>query len=112
MHFPADDLPADRRAMLFDIVPEVGQAGFRAHHQHFGDAGQRVADLGLVLMLGAHAAAMLARVMRMRLDLLRLDVLGVELQDLRALVVDPGHGAIRGHVLRRTVVLLSVSLIY
>jgi hypothetical protein len=78
-------------------VLEVGDAGLRADHQHFGDAGQRVAHLAEELVLGAHVAAVLGRVVGVRLDLLRLHVLGVELQHLGVLVVDPDHGMEHRH---------------
>ena len=70
----------------------------RAADQQFGDASHRVAHIGEEFVFGTHSAAMLARVVRMSLDPVRLNVFGVELQDLRALVIDPGDGVECCHV--------------
>jgi DNA-binding transcriptional LysR family regulator len=88
---------AARRAVLLRVVLEVGDAGLGADDQQLGDAGERVAHLAEELVLGAHAAGVLGGVVAVRLDLLRLHVLGVELQDLGGLMVDPDHGMEHRH---------------
>jgi hypothetical protein len=79
-------------------VPEVGQRSPGADDQDLGNALQRVADMGEELMLAAHLAAMLGRVVAVRLDLLRLDMLGVELQHLGLLVIELDDGVEQGHL--------------
>jgi hypothetical protein len=90
--FVADDLPQHGRAVFFGVMLEVDLRSVRPGDQHLLDAGQRVADLAEELMLAAHLAAMLLGVVAMGLDLLRLHMLGVELQHLGALVIDPDNG--------------------
>ena len=94
---PADDLLGHRRAMLVDVVAEIGLRGVRAGREDLGHAGQRRADLAEELVLGPHRAAVLASVVRVRGNLVGLDVLGIELQDLRVVMVDPNHGVRERH---------------
>jgi hypothetical protein len=69
----------------------------RAGDQDFGDAVEFVADFGVKLMFGAHLAAVLAGVVRMGFDFLCLHMLGVELQYLRSLMIDPNYCVEKAH---------------
>ena len=79
-------------SVLLAVRLERGGRGASADDQHFLHAGQGVGDVAVELVLGAHGAAMLGGVVRVRFDLLGLYMLGIELQHLRALVVDADDG--------------------
>ena len=94
----ADDPLGRLRAMLVGVVLEVGEGRFRAGDQHLGDVVQRVAHMAEELMLAAHLAAVLLCVVVVRLDLLCLHMFGVELQDLRLVVVNQDNGVEQSHL--------------
>ena len=88
----ADDAPRRLGAVLLDVVPEVGLRGVRTTTSTSWMPASASQTMAEELVLGAHGAAMLARVVGVRLDALRLHVLGVELQHLGGLVVDVDDG--------------------
>jgi hypothetical protein len=85
---PPDNVRCKRCAMFIDVVTKIALRFVGPGDEHLGDAGKRLADLSEKLMLGAHAAAVLARVMSVSLDLLGLNMVRVELQELRGVVVN------------------------
>ena len=85
----ADDSTRGLRPVLVDVVAEVGQRSVRASDQHLGDAVDCIAHCAEELVLSAHLAAVLSRVVVVATDLLRPQVFGVELQHLGALVIRP-----------------------
>ena len=89
--FISGDMCGDLRAVLVSIAVEVGDCGVRAGNQHLRNAVERIANLAEELVLCAHSAAMLSGVMCVGRDLVGYHLLGVELQDLRRLVVSPDH---------------------
>jgi hypothetical protein len=57
--------------MFLDVVTKVGERLMRTQQEHFVHAGNGIADSAEELMLGAHIARVLARVVMMRFDSLR-----------------------------------------
>ena len=86
-HLVTDDAGSDVRAVLVRIVAKIGDRGMRTGHQDLGDSVERIAYFSEELVLSPDGAAMLGSMVRMRADFLRLDMLGVELQDLSGLMV-------------------------
>jgi hypothetical protein len=97
-YFVSDDTGRSLRAVLIDVVTEVGDRSVRARYKHLGDTAERIADLAEELVLRAHGAPVLSGVMSVRTDLLRKDMLRVELQHLSCLMVRPDHGMEEAHV--------------
>ena len=83
--------------MLLDVVLEVGLRGLRTGHQHELDAGERRTHVGEELVHRAHRAAVLARVVLVRVNLGRFDMGVVEVEDLGVLVVEPEQGVGQCH---------------
>ena len=88
-----DFVPRDprsyQRSMLLGVVSEVRNCGTRAGYEHCFDTIKSAADVAEELVLSAHFAVMLARVVTVSADLLRLNVCCIELQHLGCLVVGP-----------------------
>lgn len=86
--FPNYDLRP--QGELLDLVAKVARV--RARHHDRLDACQCIADLGEEFVFAAHPSAVLACVAKILLDLLVEDLLGVDLQHLSGVVVDPADG--------------------
>lgn len=84
-----DDLRYHGGAVVFHVVAKVRLGGVRAGDQHPGDSGKCIGHLGEEFVLGAHLAAMLARVVHVLLDAGCLN--------LCVVVVDQGDSVIHGH---------------
>ena len=83
--------------VLVGVALEVGHAGLRAAHQHLVDARHGVAHIGEEFVFAADRTAMLAGVAAVGLDAVDLHGVGVELQHLGVLLIDPGDGVEAGH---------------
>jgi hypothetical protein len=97
-HFVTDDANRGLRPVLVRVVTKVGSRGVRAGHEDLGDAVERIANLSEELVLSPYCTAVLRGVVGMRTDLLLQYLVGVELQDLRGLVIGPDHGVEKAHV--------------
>ena len=71
-----------------DVVPKAGLRLIRADHEHFGDAGQRVAHLGEEFLLRSNRAGVLTGGVDVRLGFHGVGDFGIELQGLGLVVFD------------------------
>ncbi len=88
----ADDALRSQRPVHVHTVPEVGQLGVAADHQHFSNAVECITNLAEELVLGAHVAAVLARELQVLVYLALHHRFGAELQQLCRLMIDERDG--------------------
>ena len=96
-HFVPDYVGTGLRAMLFDVMPKVGQAFMPAGHKHLDYSFKSITHGAEEFMLRTHAAAMLAGVVLVRVDFSLHCMFGAKLKDLGGLVVDKGDGVEKSH---------------
>ena len=84
-----DDACGSLWPVLLGIVPEVGQGGSRAGHQHRVDALEVATNLREELVLRSNFGAVLRGRMHMRVHVKGSHRTRIDLQDVRVMVVDP-----------------------
>lgn len=85
---PADDLLEKRGSVLCNVVSEISLRRVRSEHEHVGESRQRVTHFAEEFVFGTDRASVLSGGMHVRFDSLDRCVLGVELKDLRFVVID------------------------
>jgi hypothetical protein len=95
--FPADNLQAQRRAVLLHIVMKIIQRLVRSSGQHLLDAQQSITDFGKELVLGANTAAMLPGVVDVCRYFPGLNLVGIKLQNLGLVMINENDGVEKRH---------------